>query len=43
VGYDNITFGSISPTSNTPEPATIGLFGAGLLSLACEFRRRRKM
>jgi hypothetical protein len=40
VGYDNITFGSIDPNTQVPEPATLALLGLGLAGLG--FGRRRK-
>jgi PEP-CTERM motif len=41
IGFDNITLGSKTPV--VPEPATLTLFGSGLLSLVGVVRRRRKV
>jgi hypothetical protein len=41
IGFDNITLGSKTPV--VPEPATVMLFGSGLLGLVGLVRRRRKM
>ena len=41
IGWDNITLGSKNPVV-TPEPATLTLFGSGLLGLVSLVRRRRK-
>ena len=41
IGFDNITLGSNVPVPGVPEPATLTLFGSGLLGLAKLARRRR--
>jgi hypothetical protein len=43
IGFDNITLGASTPRAATPEPATLTLFGSGLLGLVGLIRRRRKM
>jgi hypothetical protein len=42
IGFDNITLGASTPGGATPKPATLTLFGSGLLSLVGLVRRRRK-
>lgn|GEM_PF-2412767 len=39
---DNFTFGPAAPAAETPEPATMVLFGTGLAGLAAVARRRRR-
>ncbi len=41
IGFDNITLGSGTPSPGVPEPATLTLFGSGLLGLVRVFRRRK--
>jgi hypothetical protein len=41
IGWDNITLGSATPVSGTPEPATLALVGLGLLGLVGVARRRK--
>jgi hypothetical protein len=43
IGFDNITLGASTPSAATPEPATLTLFGSGLVGLVGLVRRRRKM
>jgi PEP-CTERM motif len=43
IGFDNITLGASTPSAATPEPATLTLFGSGLLGLVGLVRRRRKI
>ncbi len=41
IGFDNITLGSATPSPGVPEPATLTLFGSGLLGLVSVLRRRK--
>lgn len=42
IGFDNITLGSSTPAPGVvPEPATLTLFGSGLLGLVSMYRRRK--
>ncbi len=34
VGFDNITFGSVNPNTQVPEPSTLAIFALGIISLA---------
>jgi hypothetical protein len=42
IGYDNVTFGSTSPVTATPEPASLVLLGTGLVGVFGAVRRKRK-
>ncbi|HEY6292762.1 MAG TPA: PEP-CTERM sorting domain-containing protein [Terriglobia bacterium] len=41
IGFDNITLGASTPGGAAPEPASLMLFGSGLVGLASRIRRRR--
>jgi len=41
IGFDNITLGASTP-GTTPEPASLLLFGSGLVGLASSIRRRSR-
>ena len=40
--FDDVTFGSSTPGTVVPEPATVALTAAGLLAIAAAARRRRQ-
>jgi len=40
--FDDVTFGSSTPGTVVPEPATVALTAAGLLAMAAAARRRRQ-
>ncbi|MDQ2842388.1 MAG: PEP-CTERM sorting domain-containing protein [Acidobacteriota bacterium] len=42
IGFDNITLGSSTPVSGTPEPSSIILLGSGIGALALAGLRKRK-
>jgi hypothetical protein len=42
ITFDNITIGSQTPTSNTPEPTSVALFGIGAVGIAFGAARRRR-
>jgi hypothetical protein len=42
IAFDNITLGASTPVGVTPEPATLALFGSGVLGVVGLVRRRRK-
>ena len=39
IGFDNITLGSQTPGGSTPEPASMVLFGSGLIGIARKLRK----
>ena len=42
IGFDNVTFGSVTPMPPVPEPQTVALVGAGLLALGGAAARHRR-
>jgi hypothetical protein len=40
IGYDNVTFGSTSPVTATPEPASLALLATGLVGVFGATRRK---
>ena len=40
LSLDNLSFGSTQPSTNVPEPGTLGLIGLGLVALSSRRRKR---